>query len=92
MECWLCNCYITGFVWHAVRYKTIKLDRNNQQIYSNWVRFLKIYIFIYRTYIFRLFPSHHQNACYMVQRKNNVYIIQDKIISISVLQAQFTVC
>jgi hypothetical protein len=35
--------------------------------------------FIYRTYMFRLFPSHHQGACYMVQRKNNVYIFQDKL-------------
>jgi hypothetical protein len=47
-------------------------------------RFLKfIYLFIYRTDMFRLFPSHHQGACYMVQRKNNVYVFQDTVIYIS---------
>jgi hypothetical protein len=29
--------------------------------------------------MFRLFPSNHQGACYMVQRKNNVYIFQDTV-------------
>ena len=54
----------------------------------NCVSCLKIYLFIYRTHMFRLFPSHHQGACYMVQRKNNVYIFQDTVIYISVLQFQ----
>jgi hypothetical protein len=42
--------------------------------------------------MFRLFPNHHQGACYMVQRKNNVYIFQDTVIYISVLQLQFNIC
>jgi hypothetical protein len=33
--------------------------------------------------MFRLFPSHNQGACYMVQRKKNVYIFQDTVIYIS---------
>ena len=40
----------------------------------------------------RLFPSHDQGACYMVQRKNNVYISQDTVIYISVFQLQFIIC
>jgi non-ribosomal peptide synthetase component E (peptide arylation enzyme) len=61
----------------------------------NCVSVLKIYLFIYRTDMFRLFPSHHQGACYMVQRKNNVCIFQDitsYLHYISVLQFQFTMC
>ena len=58
----------------------------------NCVSFLKIYLFIYRTDMFRLFPSHRQSSCYMVQRKNNVYIFQGTVIYISVLQFQFTMC
>jgi hypothetical protein len=42
--------------------------------------------------MFRLFPSHHQGACYMAQRKKNVYIFQDTVIYIRVLQFQFTMC
>ena len=34
--------------------------------------------------MFRLFPSHHQGAFYMIQRKNNVHISQDTVIYISV--------
>ena len=34
--------------------------------------------------MFRLFPSHYQGACYMVQRKNSLYIFQDKVIYLSV--------
>jgi hypothetical protein len=53
--------------------------------------FLKcIYLFIYRTDMFLLFPSHHQGASCMVQRRNNVCIFQYTIIYISVLQLQFT--
>jgi hypothetical protein len=37
-------------------------------------------LFIYRTDMFRLFPSHHRGACYMVQRKKNVYIFTDRVI------------
>ena len=59
-------------------------------MHHNCISFLKIYFFIYRTDMFRLFPSHHQCACYMVQRKNNVYNLQDTFIYISVLQFQFT--
>ena len=52
---------------------------------------LKFIYFIYRTDMFRLFPSHHQGACYMVQLKNNnVHIFQDTVIYISNLQFQFT--
>ena len=55
--------------------------------------FLKfIYLFIYRTDMFRLFPSHHDGACYTVQRKKNFYIFQDTVIYISVIQFQFTMC
>ena len=55
--------------------------------------FLKfIYLLIHRTDIFRLFPSHIHGACYMVQRKNNVYIFQDTVIYISVFQFRFTMC
>jgi hypothetical protein len=33
-----------------------------------------IYLFIYRAAMFRLFPSHQQGACYMVQqKKQSVY-------------------
>jgi hypothetical protein len=42
--------------------------------------------------MFRLFPNHHEGACYMVQRKKNVYIYQYTVIYISVIQLQFTVC
>jgi hypothetical protein len=44
-----------------------------------------MYLFIYRTVMFRLIPTHYQGACYMVQLKNNVYIFQDTVIYISVL-------
>ena len=40
--------------------------------------------------MFRRFPSNHQGACYMAQRKNNVYIFQDTVIYISAVQFQFT--
>ena len=46
----------------------------------NCASFLKIYLFIYRTDMFRLFRSHHQGASCMVERKNNVYISQDTVI------------
>jgi hypothetical protein len=36
-------------------------------MHLNRVAFLKIYLFTDRTDMFRLFPSHHQSACYMVQ-------------------------
>ena len=52
--------------------------------------FLK-YIYLFTTPTFRIFPSHHQSACYVAQRKNNVYIFQDAVIYISVLQFQFTI-
>jgi hypothetical protein len=58
----------------------------------NCVHFLNIYLFIYRTDMFRLFLSHHQSACYIVQRKNNVYTFQDTVVYISVLQFQCTMC
>jgi hypothetical protein len=58
----------------------------------NCISFIKMYLCIYRTDIFRLFPSHHQRACYMVQQKNNVYILQYTVIYISVYQFQFTMC
>jgi hypothetical protein len=61
-------------------------------MHYNYVSFIKMYVFIYHTDMFRLFLSHHQGACYMVQWKNNVYILQDTIIYISVLQFQFTIC
>jgi hypothetical protein len=38
--------------------------------------------------MFWLYPIHHQGACYKVQQKNNVYIFQDTVIYISVLQFQ----
>ena len=56
-------------------------------MHCNCVSFPEIYLFIYRTDMFRLFSSHHQGACNMVQRKNNVYIFQD-----TVLQFKFTMC
>jgi hypothetical protein len=34
--------------------------------------------------MFRLFPSHHQGACDMIERVNNVYVFQDTVIYISV--------
>jgi hypothetical protein len=52
----------------------------------NRVSFHKMYLFIYRTDMFRLFPSHHQGACYMAQRKNILYVFQDTIIYINILQ------
>jgi hypothetical protein len=51
-----------------------------------------IYLFIYRNGMFLLLPIHRQGACYMVQRKNNVYIFQDTVIYISGIQFQFTMC
>jgi hypothetical protein len=36
--------------------------------------------------MFRLFYSHHLGACYMSQRKNNVYIFQDTVIYINILR------
>ena len=58
----------------------------------NCVSFLKIYIFIYRADMFRLFRSYHQGACYMVQRKNNVCVFPDTVIYINVLQFKFAMC
>jgi hypothetical protein len=52
-------------------------------MHCNCTPFLKIYLFIYCTYMFRLFSSHHQGACYTVQRKNNVYILQYTVIYIT---------
>jgi hypothetical protein len=57
----------------------------------HWNCVIFIYLFIYRTDTFRLFSSHHQGACYLVQRKNNVYIFQGAIIYISV-QLQLIMC
>jgi hypothetical protein len=51
-----------------------------------------MYLFNNRTDMFLLFPSRHQGACYMVQQKNSVYIFQDTVIYISVLQLQFIMC
>ena len=51
-----------------------------------------MYLFIYRTDMFRLFPSHNQGACYMVQRMKNVYIFQDTVTYVSVLQFKSTMC
>ena len=60
-------------------------------MHCNCVPFLKIYLFIYRADMFRLLPSHLQGAYYMIQQ-NIVYIFQDIVIYISVLQFEFTVC
>jgi hypothetical protein len=64
-----------------------------------------IYLFIsYRAHMFRLFPSHHQGACYMVQRKNNVFVFKIRLFTLVLLSLnllcvcyfntrfQFTVC
>ena len=51
-----------------------------------------MYLFIYHTDMFRLFPTHYQGAYYIVQQKNNVYILQDTVVYISVLQFLFTTC
>ena len=96
-DCWVLddmyvnNC-ILFCVSHTVYYRTVNWRKSNQQMHCNWVYFLKIYLFINRTDMFLLFPSRHQGACYMVQRKNNVYIFQDTVINISVLQLQFITC
>jgi hypothetical protein len=66
----------------TVHCKTINWRKSNQQMHWNFMSFLKIYLFIYRTNMFRLFCSHHQGACYMVQWKNNMYIFQDTVIYI----------
>jgi hypothetical protein len=71
---------------------TLNVEKSNQQMHCNYVSFLKIYLFIYRTGMFWPFLSHHYVACYVVQRKNNVYILQDTVIYISALQFQFTIC
>ena len=81
---------------HYVGYNTINWRKSNQQMHCICVYFLKvylfIYLFIYHTDMFRLFPSHHQGAYYMVERKNNVYIFQDTFIYVSVLRFQFIMC
>ena len=51
------------------------------------------FTFIQRTDMFRLFPSHLQGACYMVQRKNNVFIIQDsKCFSVPIYHVLHSKC
>ena len=84
--------------WHLsllaqIYESVIKWRKRNQQIHWNCLSFLKIiYLCIYHTNMFRLFFSHDQEACYMVQQKNNVHIFQDTVIDIRVFQFQFTVC
>ena len=53
--------------------------KSNQKMHWSWVYFLKIYLFICRTDVVRLFASRHQGACCMEQRKNNVYVFQDTL-------------
>jgi hypothetical protein len=50
------------------------LDKSNQQMYRKFVPFLKMYLFIQHTDMFRLFLSHHQDACYIVQCKKTMCI------------------
>jgi hypothetical protein len=62
-----CHCSYVGF-----RFTGEKVTKKCNVIVN---RLLKcIYLFIYRSDMFRLFPSHHQGACYTAQRMNSVYI------------------
>jgi hypothetical protein len=53
---------------------TVNCRKSNQQRHYNRVYFLKMYLFIHRTDMFRLFLSHHQGARYMAQCKRTMRI------------------
>ena len=71
----------------TVQCKTVNCRNSNQQTTGIVHLFLKcIYLFIAPTCF------GHSLACYVVQRKNNVYVFQDTVVYISVLQFQFIMC
>ena len=61
-------------------------------MHRNCVPFLKIYLCIYRTDMFRLFPSHLQGVVIWYNVREQCVCFQDTVIYVSVLQLQFIRC